>query len=267
MKLEELAKIKWDVLVIDEAHEGIDTYRTDVAFDHISRRFTLHLSGTPFKALANDKFPEKAIFNWTYADEQAARRDWAGDASNPYASLPRLNLFTYQMSEIVRDELSQGVEIQGETEEYAFDLNEFFAVNKAGRFVYESSVDRFLDALTTQEKFPFSTPELRDELRHTFWLLNRVDSARALTRKLEKHPVFGEYNVVLAAGNGRQDEVDPREGSHQGERLHHHPVRGAAYHRHNHPRMDGGTDAVQRAQPRPVHAGSVQGAEPLHVLS
>ena len=210
-KLEELAKIQWDVLVIDEAHEGIDTYRTDVAFDHISRKFTLHLSGTPFKALANDKFPEKAIFNWTYADEQAAKRDWAGEESNPYATLPRLNLFTYQMSEIIRDELSQGVEIQGETEEYAFDLNEFFATNGAGRFVYESSVDRFLDALTTLEKFPFSTPDLRDELRHTFWLLNRVDSARALARKLEHHPVFGKYKIVIAAGDGRREEDDPAE--------------------------------------------------------
>ncbi|MBQ8972468.1 MAG: DEAD/DEAH box helicase family protein [Clostridia bacterium] len=210
-KLEELAKIKWDVLVIDEAHEGIDTYRTDVAFDHIKRNFTLHLSGTPFKALANDKFPEKAIFNWTYADEQRAKRDWDGEGSNPYATLPRLNLFTYQMSEIIRDELSQGVEIQGETKEYAFDLNEFFATNGTGRFVYESSVDRFLEALTMQEKFPFSTPELRDELRHTFWLLNRVDSARALAKKLEKHPVFSKYKVVLAAGDGRQEEDDARE--------------------------------------------------------
>ena len=210
-KLEELAKIQWDVLVIDEAHEGIDTTRTDVAFDHISRKFTLHLSGTPFKALANDKFPEKAIFNWTYADEQAAKRDWAGEDSNPYATLPRLNLFTYQMSEIIRDELSQGVEIQGETEEYAFDLNEFFATNGAGRFVYESSVDRFLEALTTQEKFPFSTHDLRDELRHTFWLLNRVDSAKALAKKLENHPVFSKYKIVIAAGDGRREENDPAE--------------------------------------------------------
>lgn len=211
VKLEELAKIQWDVLVIDEAHEGVDTYRTDVAFDHIHRKFTLHLSGTPFKALANDKFPERAIFNWTYADEQKAKRDWDGEDSNPYAALPRLNLFTYQMSEIIRDELSQGVEIQGETEEYAFDLNEFFLTNGAGRFVYESSVDRFLDALTTGEKFPFSTPELRSELRHTFWLLNRIDSAKALTRKLEAHPVFSKYKIVAAYGDGRVDEDDPRE--------------------------------------------------------
>lgn len=74
-KLGHIADLVWDVLIIDEAHEGVDTFKTDVAFDHIRRRFTLHLSGTPFKAIANEKFPEEAIFNWTYADEQKAKLD------------------------------------------------------------------------------------------------------------------------------------------------------------------------------------------------
>ena len=47
-------------------------------------------------------------------------------------------------------------------------------------------MDRFLDAMTTQNKFPFSTPELRAELKHTFWLLNRVDSARALAKSCRR---------------------------------------------------------------------------------
>lgn len=209
-KLKEVNDIHWDVLIIDEAHEGVDTYKTDVAFDHIDRNFTLHLSGTPFKAIASEKFKEDAIYNWTYADEQKKKRDWQGDQSeqNPYANLPQLNMFTYQMSEVVRDELKQGIEINGETEEWAFDLNEFFAVNQAGNFVHDSAVDKFLDALTTQTKFPFSTPELRDELKHTLWLLNRVDSAKALARKLNNHPVFKDYKVVAAVGDGRLNDDD-----------------------------------------------------------
>lgn len=139
-KLGEVANMEWDVLVIDEAHEGVDTYKTDVAFDRIKRKFTLHLSGTPFKALANNKFADDAIYNWTYADEQKKKRDWdvSAEEENPYATLPQLNLYTYQMSEIVKDELQQGIEIDGETEEYAFDLNEFFAVTN-GKFNHESS--------------------------------------------------------------------------------------------------------------------------------
>lgn len=201
--------MEWDVLVIDEAHEGVDTYKTDIAFEHIKRKFTLHLSGTPFKALANNKFSDDAIYNWTYADEQKKKRDWddSAEEENPYATLPQLNLYTYQMSEIIRDELKQGIEIDGETEEYAFDLNEFFAVVN-GKFKHESPVDKFLDAMTIQKKFPFSTEELRSELKHTFWLLDRVDSAKALAKKLREHPVFQEYEVVLAAGDGKLDDDD-----------------------------------------------------------
>ncbi|MCH3968631.1 MAG: DEAD/DEAH box helicase family protein [Atopobiaceae bacterium] len=213
-KLDEVAELEWDVLVVDEAHEGVDTYKTDVAFDHIKRKFTLHLSGTPFKAIANEKFDEDAIFNWSYADEQKAKRDWDDpELPNPYADLPQLNLFTYQMSDIVTDEVARGKEIDGETVEYAFDLNEFFATSANGHFEHNEDVDRFLDALTTQRKYPFSTPELRGELKHTLWMLNRVDSAKALARKLKNHPVFGEYEIVLAAGDGRIDDQDAMEQS------------------------------------------------------
>ena len=55
-KLSWVADLNWDLLIIDEAHEGVDTGRTDAAFDIVKRSHTLHLSGTPFKALANNKF-------------------------------------------------------------------------------------------------------------------------------------------------------------------------------------------------------------------
>ncbi len=215
-KLEEIAETEWDLLIVDEAHEGVDTYKTDVAFDRIKRKYTLHLSGTPFKALANAKFPEEAIFNWTYADEQSAKRDWPEDREelNPYADLPQLNMLTYQMSEIVKDEINQGIEIDGDTVEYAFDLNEFFATDDRGTFIHGEAVDKFLDALTSQKKYPFSTPELRDELKHTFWILNRVASARALAKKLEKHPLFSQYKVILAAGDGKIDDADENQKSY-----------------------------------------------------
>lgn len=213
-KLQEIKDTNWDLLVIDEAHEGVDTYKTDVAFDRIKRKFTLHLSGTPFKALANNKFNDDAIFNYTYADEQKSKRDWdnSNEIENPYAVLPTLNLYTYQMSEIVHDELSQKMELNGETVEYAFDLNEFFKVEN-GKFVHGSSVDKFLDALTTQKRFPFSTQELRNEIKHSFWLLDRVESARLLAKKLHEHPVFKDYEIVLAAGDGRVDDDDENEKS------------------------------------------------------
>ena len=212
-KFKELYETEWDLLVLDEAHEGVDTYKSDVAFDHIKRKFTLHLSGTPFKALANDKFEDKAIFNWTYADEQRKKQNWSKEHTdsteqNPYQNLPQLNMFTYQMSEMIKGVVNEGINIDGEIEEYAFDLNEFFKTTENGekRFIHEPAVNKFLDALTKQEKYPFSTPELRDELKHTVWLLDRVDSAKTLKRKLKEHEIFKDYEIVLAAGDGSLDD-------------------------------------------------------------
>ena len=93
-KLKHIADSQWDLLVIDEAHEGVDTTKTDVAFDQIKRTWTLHLSGTPFKALASGRFAAEDIFNWTYEDEKtAARQVWKGGSEDsPYAALPTLNL-------------------------------------------------------------------------------------------------------------------------------------------------------------------------------
>ena len=210
-KLREISVINWDLLVIDEAHEGVDTYKTDTAFNHIKRTFTLHLSGTPFKALANAKFRKEAIFNWTYAEEQRKKKELMGNPDNPYAVLPRLNMYTYQMSEIVADKIKQGVEILGETEEYAFDLGEFFRTKELAEgasFVYNEQVDMFLEALTRKEKYPFSSEELRDELKHTLWLLDRVDSVYALEKKLKKHPVFKDYHVIAAVGAGSKGDED-----------------------------------------------------------
>ena len=209
-KLKEIKDTKWDILVIDEAHEGVDTLKTDIAFDNIKRKYTLYLSGTPFKALANEKFDSDAIYNWSYVDEQKAKRDWNSsvDGENPYQNLPKLNMFTYQMSEIIKDKLQNDADRIGDKDICAFDLNELFAVNSRGFFIHNEAVNRFLDALTKQTKFPFSTKKLRNELKHTFWLLDRVDSAKALARKLKKHPVFCSYKIIVAAGDGKLDDSD-----------------------------------------------------------
>ena len=208
-KLEWIRQLKWDLLVIDEAHEGVDTQRTDRAFDSIQRQFTLHLSGTPFKAIAGGQFAKEQIFNWSYAEEQEAKESWDSLDHNPYEDMPRLNLFTYRMSDIVRQDVKKGINLNDDEEgmtEYAFDLNEFFKT-EGGQFVYEQDVRKFLHALVTQEKFPFSTEDLRTELAHTLWLLNRVESARALARLLQEDGSgFEDYEIVLAAGDGRLSE-------------------------------------------------------------
>lgn len=202
-KLKELTTIDWDILVVDESHEGVATYKTEAAFNRIKRNFTLYLSGTPFKAIRDEKFDAESIYNWTYVSEQEAKERWDGNGTNPYLQLPKLNMLTYRLSNIIGE---KAPDLSDETigEE---GLNEFFKTNSKGNFIHDADVDKFLDVISSEDKYPFSE-ENRKGLEHTFWLLSRVDSVKSLAIKLRKHPVFSKYEIVVAAGNGKADESD-----------------------------------------------------------
>lgn len=211
-KLRWVADLEWDLLIIDEAHEGIDTGRTDAAFDMIKRKNTLHLSGTPFKALANEKFTKEAIYNWTYLDEQKIKEvEIEEGESGEHTDMPDLRLFTYRISQMITDQVNVGIEIDNENVDYAFDLNEFFKV-KDKKFIRENEVKEFLKNLTTNKKYPFSSSELREELKHTFWYVgNRVESVKALEQLLKNDPVFKDYAIIVAAGNGQTFEEETKD--------------------------------------------------------
>ena len=215
-KLKWISDLEFDLLIVDEAQEGVDTMRTDRAFHNISRKHTLYLSGTPFKALASEQFAEDQIYNWSYADEQRAKEEWESYDYNPYEMLPRLAMYTYQLSNMIYDRIQKGIELPDEdgSMDYAFDLNEFFITNESGKFVHEEEIRKFLHALATQEKYPFSTAELRKELSHTLWILNRVSSVKALAKLLEEDEVFQEYHVVLAAGDGKLSAEEESDSSY-----------------------------------------------------
>lgn len=205
-KLKWISDLHFDLLIVDESQEGVETYKTERAFDKVHCDHILYLSGTPFKQLAKGQFSDRQIYNWSYDDEQEAKENWKGDDFNPYERLPQLAMFTYQMSPMITGEIKQGASIRAEGEDftdYAFDLNEFFLTNSSGKFIHEEEVKKFLHALSTNDKYPFSTEELREKLPHTLWLLNYVSSAKALAKLLQEDPVFKDYHVVLAAGDGK----------------------------------------------------------------
>lgn len=141
-KLRWMSELEFDLLIVDEAQEGVDTMRTERAFRKIQRRHTLYLSGTPFKALASEQFSKEQIFNWSYSDEQEAKESWDGEDENPYEPLPKLSMFTYQLSGMIRERIEKGLDLSEEegTVDYAFDLNEFFATDEKGDLIHEEEI-------------------------------------------------------------------------------------------------------------------------------
>ena len=201
--------------VFEEALEELSG--SEDYFLPISTRAYLYLSGTPFKALATGEFIEEQIFNWTYTDEQRAKKvfsDKHPDKWNPYAALPEMRLLTYQMpDEIV------AIASQGEFDE--FDLNAFFEATGTGKhaeFKHKDDVQKWLDIIRgaylpsqidamkmgKRPPFPYSDSRLLPYMQHSFWFLPNVASCHAMANLMgAKHNVYWhDYQILTVAGTG-----------------------------------------------------------------
>lgn len=175
--------------------------------------------------------------------EQRAKLFWDehhyGDP-NPYADLPRMQILTFTLPKMLRDQAIQNNEVfkfheffRVYTEEDKLQLqklidNEPNVIKKAeyqaelakvkiDKFVHEEAINRFLDKLVEKSDtslYPFSSDVFREHFRHTFWLLPGVKEAAALEQLLRKHDVFGEdnemFHIINAAGDGN---IEDKNGS------------------------------------------------------
>ena len=226
-KNDEIFLTKWDFVVIDEAHEGTLTKLGQAVIDTINEFSDspkiLRLSGTPFNLL--DKFKEEEIYTWDYVMEQREKADWYKKHfcdPNPYAALPELQIFTYNLDKLIPGFI--------DVEDGAFNFREFFRTwtgnvqkdfkpmpdgVKVGEFVHKESVKRFLDLLCradSKSNYPFSTQEYREYFRHSLWMVPGVKEARALSALLKEHSVFGSgaFNIVNVAGSG-DEEIESKD--------------------------------------------------------
>ena len=236
----------WDIIIFDEYHFGAwrenarDLFGKDLEADKeieefrklekegisdedkvehlekilpITANHFLYLSGTPFRAINSGEFIEEQIFNWTYSDEQRAKENWKGDSPNPYASLPRMVMLTYQLPDEIAQIASQG-EFDG------FDLNLFFkaeGIGSSAKFKFESEVQKWLDLIRgsfsetivdnlklgkKKPPLPFSHAPLLKVLNHTLWFLPTVASCHAMANLIKKrnNTFYHDYTIVVAAG-------------------------------------------------------------------
>lgn len=233
----------WDCVVFDEYHYGAwrdsakDLFESEdkkeIQFAEgggmdyfeeenmpITTEGYLYLSGTPFRAISSGEFIEEQIFNWTYSDEQRAKENWTAP-NNPYASLPRMVMLTYQLPDAIRE-----IALKGEYNE--FDLNLFFSANGEGKkavFKYEDQVQHWLDLIrgsfapTTVDNLklgaqkppmPFSHAPLLSILSHTFWFLPTVASCHAMKNLLaqKNNKFYHDYAVIVAAGTDAGIGID-----------------------------------------------------------
>ena len=199
-KNDEIFRIDWDLLIVDEAHEGTQTQLGEAVVNELKKPSTklLQLSGTPFNLFDDDI--SKGVFTWDYIMEQRAKEEWKEEllGPNPYAGLPRMNILTYDISDV-------DPRYSSYTEDKYFNFREFFRVGENGSFLHHDDVLAFLNLLCKKDdesNYPFSTEEYRKNFKHTFWMLPGVKEARALSEMLHTHPILGAFHIVNVAGEG-----------------------------------------------------------------
>lgn len=213
--------MEWDLIINDEAHEGTQTQLGQNVAAAIKKKHTklLSLSGTPFNIMY--QYDDEAVYTWDYVMEQARKEEWdkthPGDP-NPYASLPQMHIFTYDLGDIIRG-------YSPELEEKAFNFSEFFRTwtgdpqrdgkevspSSIGEFVHKADIEKFLSLISTESQdsaYPFSTQEYRDMFRHTLWMIPGVKEAKALSKLLHDHPIFGHGNFGIANVAGEGDDYE-----------------------------------------------------------
>lgn len=205
-KNDEIFSTPWDYIIIDEAHEGTQTALGKAVISELTKETTkvLQLSGTPFNLM--DDVSEEEMFTWDYTMEQRAKQEWDrnhfGDP-NPYAALPRMNIYTYDLGRLIGSE-------DFDDSEVAFNFREFFRTNNGGEFLHRADVLRFLNLLTKEDAesmYPFANRRYRSIFRHTLWMVPGVKAAKALSAMLREHPVFGHFDIVNVAGEGDEEEA------------------------------------------------------------
>lgn len=214
--------LDWDLIIVDEAHEGTQTELGSNVLKLLRKKHTkvLDLSGTPFNLLS--QYDEESVYTWDYVMEQRCKANWdiehPGD-HNPYADLPKMHIFTYDLGEKLKEYVTD------EFGSKAFNFREFFRVWSKGphgkreipagavegNFVHEKDVWSFLNLMVKEDEnsnYPFASQEYRDMFRHTLWMVPGVKEARALEGILRQHPVFKTFGIANVAGEGDYYEKD-----------------------------------------------------------
>lgn len=219
-KNDEVFQTDWDLVIVDEAHEGTQTEHGSEVLAQICRKDNqtklLQLSGTPFNLITD--YSTEDMYTWDYTMEQMAKAMWYkehGGDHNPYAELPEMRIYTFDIAK----QFSNFVDA-----EKAFNFREFFRVwsgeierdgrpvpgdSAVGRFVHEKDVRNFLSLITRSDEnsnYPFAKDKWRNYFRHTLWMVPGVAAAKALSALLSEHPVFSIFNIANVAGDGDEEE-------------------------------------------------------------
>ena len=229
-KNKEIFNFLWDIVIIDEAHEGILTELAKKMFSYFTNRPKMYilLSGTPFnlKAYGDQVYTEIDTFNHTnsfeysFLNEQEQQKTFLEknrdeykrienlddmclttkqkelkEQYNYYLNIPELRLLTIN---VVNPNMENAFKMD------YFGFGKFFELNDNNDFVNAQPIDDFLNRLCSNDQklinYPYSE-KCRNDTKCAMWMLPSVNVAKALKKKLEQHDFFKSYKIFDVTGD------------------------------------------------------------------
>lgn len=203
--LNQILKVDWDLVVFDEQHYATNTDKTKAFWEKLKASYWIELSGTPYKTLLSNRFPEESVCSFDYIDEQKIRSD-----------LLLLNVDDVQTQQFRYKAKIDWALINIPDKIKTMINEENFNLGARGIFSTQGNELKYRDAvnelinhikLRGYKNLPGNFDNLVEKVtKHTLWVLPKnVKAIKLVAKMLSEHPYFKKYDIIVATGSSDED--------------------------------------------------------------
>jgi hypothetical protein len=206
--LKQIVSTDWDLVIFDEQHFATNTEKTKKFWDNLTSKFWIELSGTPYKTLLSNRFPEESIYSFDYIDEQKIRdellavNDLDDEQTRQFRYKSRINWALISVPAKIRSLVND--------ENFNLGARGIFST-QGDQLVYRDAVNELINhvRLRGYKNLPPKFENIVEKVtKHTLWVLPKnVKAIKAVARMLQEHPYFKKYDIILATDKGNKDNI------------------------------------------------------------
>ena len=189
----------WDLIIFDEQHYATNTEKTQKFLTSLKTKFTIELSGTPYKTLLSNRFSEESVYSFDYIDEQKIREsllDQDTVQSEQFKYKARINWALIQVPDKIKSMLNE--------ENFNLGGRGIFAT-QGDELVYRDAVNELISLVRLRgyKNLPSQFDNIVEKVtKHSLWVLPKnVKAIKLFAEMLRDHPYFKKYNIIVATGS------------------------------------------------------------------
>lgn len=197
--MNQLLSTNWDLVIFDEQHYATSTEKTKKFLASLTTKFTVELSGTPYKTLLSNRFLEESVYSFDYIDEQKIREsllEQSTSQAEQFKFKARINWALIQIPDKIKTMLNE--------ENFNLGGRGVFATQD-NNLVYRDAVNELINLVRLRgyKNLPEQFDNIVEKVtKHSLWVLPKnVKAIKLFAEMLQWHPYFKKYDIIIATGN------------------------------------------------------------------